>query len=214
MTGAARPAPDETPGVRFWNRVADRYAARPVRDAAAYDATLAEVAARLGPADRVLEIGCGTGTTALRLGGRVAEWRATDASPEMIRIARSRPAPAGVGFVVATADRAGGGAPFDMVCAFHILHLVPEIGATLAHLRARLKPGGLFVSKTWCFGDVGWRLRILMPVLRRLGLFPPARALTAAELRRAVLAAGFEIEVERTFGRDRHAPFIVARRPG
>ncbi|SNT42980.1 Ubiquinone/menaquinone biosynthesis C-methylase UbiE [[Luteovulum] sphaeroides subsp. megalophilum] len=202
----------EVPGLAFWNRVADRYAARPVRDAAAYEATLADVAARLSPTDRVLEIGCGTGSTALRLGGEVAEWHATDASHEMIRIAHARPAPPGVSFVVADADQADGTALYDAVCAFHILHLVPDIDATLAHLRTRLKPGGLFISKTWCFGDVGWRLRLLIPVLRRFGLFPPARALSEGELRRAILAAGFELEAERTFGPHPHAPFIVARR--
>lgn len=202
----------DLPGLAFWNRVADRYAARPVRDAAAYEATLADVAARLSPTDRVLEIGCGTGTTALRLGGQVAEWCATDASPEMIRIARSKCAPPGVSFAVAAADQADDSTAFDAVCAFHILHLVPDLDRTLARLRARLRPGGLFISKTWCFGDVGWRLRLVIPVLRRFGLFPPARALTAHELHRAILAAGFEIEAGRTFGPHPHAPFIVARR--
>ena len=57
---------------RFWNRFADRYAARPIKDVAAYEALLADVAARLKPEGKVLEIGCGTGGTAIRLAEGVA----------------------------------------------------------------------------------------------------------------------------------------------
>ena len=56
--------PDVAPtnkGARFWNRFADRYAARPIKDTAAYEALLADVAGRLRATDHVLEIGCGTG---------------------------------------------------------------------------------------------------------------------------------------------------------
>ncbi|MCE6951450.1 methyltransferase domain-containing protein [Cereibacter sphaeroides] len=203
----------DSKSMAFWNRMAGRYAARPVRDPAAYEETLRDVAGRLSPSDRVLEIGCGTGSTAIRLGGHVREWRATDLSPEMIRIAQAKPAPASVSFAVAEADREFDDAPFDAVCAFHILHLLPDTAATLALIRSSLRPGGLLVSKTWCFADMGWRMRMLIPVLRRLGLFPPARALSADELREAIRAAGFTIEADRTFGRSRHAPYIVARRP-
>ncbi|WP_420024616.1 class I SAM-dependent methyltransferase (plasmid) [Cereibacter azotoformans] len=203
----------DTPGLAFWNRVADRYAARPVREPEAYEDTLAHVAAHLARSDRVLEIGCGTGSTALRLGGGVALWRATDASPEMIRIAGAKPAPASVRFAQAEAGEAVEGGPFDVVCAFHLLHLVPDLEATLARIHAHLEPGGLFISKTWCFGDMSRRLRLLIPLLRLFGLFPPARALTARALRAAIRAAGFEIEDERTFGRSRHAPCIIARKP-
>ena len=48
---------------RSWNRFADRYAARAIKDPAAYDAMLADGAGRLRPTDRVLEIGCGAGSS-------------------------------------------------------------------------------------------------------------------------------------------------------
>ena len=57
--------PDETPQAAFWNRVARRYAAMPMRNPDAWEETLARVTARLSPTDRVLELGCGTGSTAL-----------------------------------------------------------------------------------------------------------------------------------------------------
>lgn len=52
---------------KFWNRIAGRYAARPLKDVALYDAMLSDVASRLKCSDRVLELGGGTGGTAIRV---------------------------------------------------------------------------------------------------------------------------------------------------
>ena len=199
--------------IGFWNRVAERYAARPVRDGAAYEEMLAEVAARLHPGDKVLEIGCGTGTTALRLGPGVGLWLASDLSPEMHKIACAKPGHPQVRFVLAAADARHAEAPFDAICAFHILHLVPDAEATLAALFDQLKPGGLLLSKTWCLGDLPLWMKAILPLLRLRGWMPPARALKAPELRAMIAAAGFAIEAERTFGKGRHSRYIVARKP-
>ena len=200
--------------VKFWNKIADRYAARPVKDMAAYEAMLADAASRLSRTDRVLELGCGTGSTAIRMAPHVDEWIATDFSPEMLRIARAKPAPDNLRFVLADAQNAFAGAPYDAVAAFQLLHLVGDLPGTLSGIHASLKPGGLLISKTWCFADMGFKLRSLFFVLRRAGLFPPAHALTKTALRQNIRDAGFEIVDERVFGTNPHGPYIVARKAG
>jgi len=200
-------------GEAFWNRMADRYAARPVRDQAGYDAMLADVAARLKPSDRVLEVGAGTGSTALRLGPTVAFWLACDLSPEMIRIARAKPLVARVQFRQAPAEARHPEAPFDAICAFHILHLVPDAAATLRALHAQLAPGGLLISKTWCLADLPFWMKAILPLLRLRGWMPPATALSAAQLRHLIEAAGFTLEAEHRFGKQSHAIYLVARKP-
>lgn len=50
---------------KFWNGTARKYAASQIGDMAGYERTLARTRSYLHPDDRVLEIGCGTGTTAL-----------------------------------------------------------------------------------------------------------------------------------------------------
>lgn len=75
-------------------------------------------------------------------------------------------------------------------------------------------PGGRLISKTWCFADLRRTLRLLFPLLRVFGLFPPATALSEPQLRQAILAAGFTIETQRSFGRSPQSQFIVARKPG
>ena len=197
---------------KFWNRIAERYAARPLKNVAAYEAMLADVSARLKPTDRVLEIGCGTGGTAIRLAPGVAQYSATDFSTEMVRIASAKPAPGNLSFRVADASSAFDGGPFEVICAFNVLHLVEDLPDTLARIHANLKPGGLLIGKTWCFADLRLRVRILFPMLRMIGLFPSVASLSELQLRMALRDAGFEIEDARIFGEYKQNPYIVARK--
>lgn len=219
----ARPAPAAGPhaasdgAAGFWDKVAFRYAAMPIRDPAAYEATLSAVRRRLRSDDTALEIGCGTGSTALLLAPHVRHYTGTDLSPTMIAIARQKPAPPNLAFRVAEADGSlGADGPLDAVLAFNLLHLVPDLAATLAAVRAGLRPGGLFLSKTPCLRDMPAWLRIALvpalPVLRRLGKAPRVTWLDAGTLRRAITQAGFEIVEDTTFGRNRASRYLVARR--
>lgn len=201
-----------TKSQNFWNRFAARYAARPLKNVPAYEAMLADIAARLNPTDRVLEIGCGTGGTAIRLAPAVAQWTATDFSAEMIKIAQAKPAGDTVVFKVAEASNTFDGGPFDAICAFNVLHLVDDLPGVLAQIHANLKPGGQLISKTWCFADMKLSLRLLFRLLRAFGLFPASTSLHAGQLRKALLAAGFEITDERLFGHYPQNPYIVARK--
>ena len=196
---------------RFWNRFADRYAARPIKDVAAYEALLADAAARLGTEDRVLEIGCGTGGTAIRLAEGVAQYVATDFSAEMIRISRAKPAPPNLRFLLADADALPEGGSFNAICAFNVLHLVDDLPGLLHRLRGGLARNGLLICKTWCFGDLPLRFRLLFRALRLVVLFPPASFLTQAELHQRLHAAGFAIEAMRVFGTRAQNPYIIAR---
>lgn len=76
----------------FWDRVAKRYAAQPVSDPAAYEVTLSRTASYLRADQTILELGCGTGNTAVTLAPNVAQMLATDFSAKMIEFGQERPA--------------------------------------------------------------------------------------------------------------------------
>lgn len=196
----------------FWDRVAQRYAQRPVDDPDAYSRKLALVASLLRPEDHVLEIGCGTGTTAWILSAGVALYIATDASRAMIEIAQGKTAPSRPP-VFRQLDAAApvDGAPFDAVCAFSILHLVDDIPGVLAAIRSQLKPGGLFLSKTFCARDAALLVRLLIPTLTAFGFAPRVNQMSEAALLAVIEAAGFSIERTIHFGRKRTSPFVIAR---
>ena len=109
---------------RFWDRAARKYAKDPIKDMPGYERTLERISHLLNSSDTVLEIGCGTGTTALKLAPSVARVIATDVSHEMIAIAREKAATQAcqnVEFSVATAERTPGpDGAYDAVLAFNL----------------------------------------------------------------------------------------------
>lgn len=203
---------------RFWDRTSRSYAKGAIADQAGYERTLDRTRALLGPGDRVLELGCGTGTTALRLAGAVQRYLATDVSAGMIAIAEQKHAAApipGLAFQTATAEAL---APeterFDAILGFNYLHLVRDLPGTLRRIHALLAPAGLFISKTPCVGDMTPLIRLVLPAMRAIGKAPYAGIFRAAELERLISAAGFDIlatEHHATRGKD-NRPFIVARK--
>ncbi|MCP3969552.1 MAG: class I SAM-dependent methyltransferase [Rhodobacteraceae bacterium] len=201
---------------RFWDRIAKKYAKSPIRNMPAYEATLARVAALLGANDNVLEIGCGTGTTALKLAPGVARYTACDISPKMIEIAQNKAKDEGadVSFAVApVVETEFGAGEYDAVLGFNILHLVPDLPGAIARAHELLKPGGLYITKTPCLGQMGWHIRALVPVMQFFGKAPFVDIFTADRLEELIGAAGFEIVEARVFEDAADARFIVARRP-
>lgn len=205
---------------RFWDRIARKYAKDPIVDQAGYERTLQCVQALLSPDHEVLEIGCGTGTTALRLAPGTRRLVATDVSASMVAIAREKlaaqPLPQ-LEFRVADADApVSGRASYDAVLAFNLLHLVTDLPQALRSAVDALRPGGLFISKTPCIAEMNPLIhRLALPLMRALGKAPHVLCFNAAQLQAALTQQGLDIvSVERhgTRGKDVRV-FIVARKP-
>ncbi|CAI4215800.1 unnamed protein product [Parascedosporium putredinis] len=116
---------------KWWDGHARSYAKKPVSDEAGYQRTLKRVTGFLKPTDRVLELGCGSGSTALNLAPAAQTYLATDISPTMIQIANDKiaasPAP-NLSFRVASAETlAAEDARFHTVLGFNYLHLVRDL---------------------------------------------------------------------------------------
>ena len=199
----------------FWDRIAPKYAADPIADPAAYEETLGRMRRLLGLDDRVLELGCGTGSTALELAPGVRSYLGTDVSPRMIGIAEDKRLSSGIeglSFAARPAHDIPEG-PFDAVLALNLLHLVDDLDRVLGRVHRALRPGGLFVSKTALLKDGAWFLPFAIPLMRAFGK-APATVLSLGEgaLRERIEAAGFAIE--ETIRQPDMAPrlFAVARR--
>jgi SAM-dependent methyltransferase len=204
---------------QFWDRCAAEYAKKPVPDEDAYAQTLERVRAHLTPNDRVLELGCGTGTTALKLVASAREIVATDYSAEMIAIASAKARGEGATHVrfqtCAAADPALGLESFDVVLAMNLVHLFDDVPVHLRRIRELVRPGGLFISKTPCIGDLGLALRIAIPLMRALGRAPRVRFVTEQSLITDVTRAGFDVAETGMYPKKSRSFFIVARKvPG
>lgn len=208
------------PDPRFWDALAESYAKKPLPNPEATARKLVVTRALLRPTDRLLDLGCGTGTILLELAPHVAEAHGMDLSPGMIAIANRKAAAAGAGNVTFRAQAAGGlddlaDATYDSVCAFNLLHLVDDPPALARSIFRVLRPGGSFVSATACLGGRWFPpYPLLLPVMRWLGKAPPVTMLTAAELRAAIEGAGFEAIEAPDVGAAADHVFLTARKPG
>lgn len=201
---------------QFWDGIADRYARRRISDEASYAETLARSRACLNATDHMLEVGCGTGTTAQKLAPFVDHVTAIDSAARMIGIARSRAAEqnvANVTFLHATIDDlADGDETFDVVAAYNLLHLLEDIPAFLTGIRSVLRPGGMFLSKTPCLAEKTVLLRPLIWGMQKAGMAPMVRFFNAMDLEQMIRDAGFDI-IEADHIPARTGPrFIIARR--
>lgn len=196
MTTTTMNAP--SPDARFWNRIAGYYSRKDIPDVEAYQKKLAMTDSRLKATDKVLEVGCGTGTTALHHAPHVARVVATDISERMIAIARDKAAAAGaenVDFRVESIDALGAAsAQYDVIMAHSILHLVGDVPRTLRQLRRMLKPGGLLISNTQCIGDTAPWLGWVAPLGRALRLLPRLNVFREQAFLSWIKQAGFDCE--------------------
>lgn len=200
----------------FWDKAAKKYAASPVKNIPAYEETLDRTRHYLRPDDHLLEVGCGTGTTALTLSTAVRRITATDISGKMLEIAEGKrvaKSVSNVTFLKSEITKPLADAPFDAICAFSILHLVDDLPETLAHLRQQIKPGGYLISKTACLRDMSRFIPIMIKVMKFFGKAPQVLVFDAAALEDEFRRAGFEVVETGHFGKDRYVRFIVARRP-
>lgn len=200
----------------FWDRHAARYAKSKISDQASYEQKLALTQEVFTPLTRVLEIGCGTGSTALIHAPKVAAIRAVDFSGEMIAIARQKAKDAGIdniAFEVAGLDDLDADeGTYDVVMAMSVLHLLGDLDHALSRIHDLVAPGGKFVSSTACLGEKMWFMKPLAPIGRALGLLPTFRVFTRKHLEARLKANGFQI-VQSWRPKKALAVFIIAERP-
>ena len=115
------------------------------------------------PAERVLELGCGSGILLKELKARSRFVVGFDVSPDMMQMARPLGAPlvTGNGSVLPFRD-----ASFDLVSCRGVLHHLPDVPAALREIHRVLRPGGELIlsepSNDW------WLVRFARELMYRL----------------------------------------------
>lgn len=205
-----------TTNTTFWDWIADRYSKQAVGDEASYRKKLSLSQQYFDTESRVLEFGCGTGSTALHHAPAAGHIHATDISSKMLAIAKAKAKDAAltnISFEQTNLPELNSpNDSWDAVLAMSILHLVDDKDAEIKRVYELLKPGGAFISSTICIGDSGIALKLLAPIFKWIPLLPSITVFSQQQLITSLESAGFTIEYNWKPGNDK-AVFIVARKP-
>ena len=200
----------------FWDRIAERYAERPVPNEAIYQRKLALTRQYLRADDSVLEVGCGTGSTALSHAPYVSHIHATDVSGGMIDVARRRAGQSDVSNVTFEAAAIENidlpDESVDVILALNLLHLVADRQAAIEDMQRWLKPGGVLVTSTVCLGDKMRWFRFVAPIGKALGFMPMVKVFAMDDLRNDLVDAGFTQEIDWPTA-DGRTLFTISRKP-
>lgn len=205
----------------FWDKISEKYAKTPISNEEAYQLTLNKTRGYLKQDDLVLEVGCGTGSTALLLAGDVRQIVASDYSDKMLDVGRRNAQAQNIGnvkFVQAdVCDAVLAGESYDAVLAHNILHLLEDIPAAISTIHERLKPGGFFISKTVCQFGAGaplkWRLmKLILPLMQMIGKAPYVNFMTVQELEGLITDGGFRIVESGNYPKTHISRYIVAQK--
>lgn len=200
---------------KFWDKHAAGYAKSPVKDEASYQKKLKITQEYFRPDWRVLEFGCGTGSTAIVHAPHVEHILATDVSGKMLQIAEDKARTAGIknirferGTLESLTLEEGS---FDAVLGLNILHLLEDVDAAIGRVYQLLKPDGIFVSSSGLLRELAWYWRAGIKVAQCVGLAPYLARFDKTDLIDMLVKSGFVIDCE--WQPAKLAVFIVAKKP-
>ncbi|MES9991590.1 MAG: class I SAM-dependent methyltransferase [Candidatus Thiodiazotropha sp.] len=202
---------------KFWNLIASKYAASPIADETAYQKKIKIIKSYLTSGDRVLDIGCGTGTQCDDLANRVKQVIGIDISSKLLNIAEKRRDERGienVQFIQTTVfdDRLETNG-FNVVMAFYVLHFCENVDEVISRIYDLLKPGGLFILETVCLGDKNIASGKLIRSAGKLGFLPLINLLTTQQLELELEQSGFYLVEKTKFSESNGEYTLIATKP-
>jgi len=200
---------------RFWDKTASQYDQIEMKDVQTYRQIIQRTKTSLKISDAVLDFGCGTGLIANEIAENAKEIHAMDISSNMITIADKKAKErniANINYAHTTIfDERYKKGSFDVILAFHVLHLLEDERIVLQRMNELLKPGGLLISATPCVGEKIVQ-RYLLYVAGRAGLVPKIRSFKLRDLVDAIEKGNFSIVESDCLKESTQEYFIVARK--
>lgn len=204
---------------RFWSDVAPSYDSW--IEAAFEDQYITfkdHMAQAVGPEDRVLEVGSGTGNISLHIAPHVGSVVGVDISPEMVKVAREKASGRGFGNVE---FQVGDGydlpfedGSFDKVVCVNVLQTMKAPKRAIREGLRVLREGGEMISVTYAYGDSSvWETVKLARWVVKYGKPAYWSNLKAVDLARLFAEEGFDIVEDVVVWRSPRVVLLRARRP-
>lgn len=200
---------------RFWDQTASRYDQLEKKDEPTYAKMINKTKTHLRASDIVLDCGCGTGRISNEIAGYVKGIQAIDISSNMIKIAENKAKERNIANITyahtTIFDERYKKGSFDVILAFHVLHLSEDEHIVLQRMHELLKPGGLWISATPCVGEKIF-LRSLLFLAGQIGLVPKIRSFKIRHFIHAIERGNFSVVESDSLKKRSREYFIVARK--
>lgn len=155
------------------------------------------------PGERIIDLGCGTGTLTTEIASRGSDVLGIDGSPEMI--AQAAALNPELSFAVGDAHSFTVTEPYDAVASNAALHwMTRDPDAVIATVHAALRPGGRFVAEMGGAGNCAELIAAMQTAWREFGLAEPELPWyfpTPAEYATRLEEGGFTVRVLEYFER-------------
>lgn len=200
---------------RFWDKTASQYDQIEKKDEQTYNHIIKRTKTHLQISNVVLDYGCGTGLISNEIAEDVKEIHAIDISSNMIAIADKKAKErtiANINYAHATIfDERYKKGSFDVILAFHVLHLLEDEHIVLQRMNDLLKPGGLLISATPCVGEK-ILLRSMLYFAGRVGFMPNIKSFKIRHLVDTIAEGNFSIVETDCLRKSSQEYFIIARK--
>ena len=200
---------------RFWDKTASKYDQIEMKDEQTYNQIIRRTKTHLNISDIFMDYGCGTGLISNEIAQYVKGIHAIDISTNMIAISEKKAKERNITNINYTHstifDERYKKGSFDVILAFHVLHLLEDEHIVLQRMNELLKPGGLLISATPCLGEK-ISLRNLLFFAGRVGLVPNIRSFKIRNLVETIEEERFSIVESDCLKKSSQEYFIVARK--
>lgn len=200
---------------KFWDKSAGGYDKEEMKDKEVRIKILEKTRKYLKKQDNVLDYGCATGILANEIAGDVYAVYGIDISAEMIKIARNKAKARNIRNVeyaqssIFDAQHKPG--TYDVVLGIYLLHLLDDMPEALKRIHALLKPGGVFISVTPCFGKKSI-IGTALSLISKIGLIPDLKLISVPDLENTITQAGFKLIEAECIQRTGKQHFVVAKK--
>lgn len=199
----------------FWDLIANKYEKTPVANLEAYRKKLEITKDYYNQDSRILEFGCGTGSTAIYHAPNVKEILATDISANMIQIASNKVAQSNIENIElkqsSIEDLELEDSSYDMIMAHSILHLVEDKNYVLQKIYRALKPNGTLISSTACVNEITPLFKFISPIMAAIPFLPTVKCFDSKNLIESFSSAKFNIEYQWQESK-KDALFLIAKK--